>query len=80
MLLERQIATAVEERMADHTPEWAKFYPGLAPLDKLPAQQRRSGAQVHTFQRHAYRAGNFGDIFKQLLVHTLVELKVEKKE
>ena len=24
----RQIATAVEERLADHTPEWAKFYPG----------------------------------------------------
>jgi hypothetical protein len=29
--------------------------------------------------RHAYRAGNFGDIFKQLLVHTIVELKVAKK-
>lgn len=77
---QRQIATAVEERLADHTPEWAKFYPGLAPIEKLPPGQRRSGAQVKTFDRHAYRAGNFGDIFKQLLVHTIVELKVAKKE
>ena len=77
---QRQIATAVEERLADTTPEWAKYYPGLAPVEKLPMSQRRSGAQVKTFDRHAYRAGNFGDIFKQLLVHTIVELKVEKKE
>ncbi|CAJ1416306.1 unnamed protein product [Effrenium voratum] len=77
---QRQIATAVEERMSDTTPEWAKYYPGLAPLDKLPPNQRRVGAQVKTFERHAYRAGNFGDIFKQLLVHTIVELKVKKKE
>ncbi|CAK8997342.1 Hemicentin-1 [Durusdinium trenchii] len=77
---QRQIATAVEERDSDHTPEWAKYYPGLAPVDKLPLTQRRTGAQVQTFDRHAYRAGNFGDIFKQLLVHTIVELKVEKKE
>eukprot|EP00913_Durusdinium_trenchii_P024675 g23162.t1 len=72
---QRQIATAVEERDSDHTPEWAKYYPGLAPVDKLPLTQRRTGAQVQTFDRHAYRAGNFGDIFKQLLVHTIVELK-----
>ncbi|CAE7831087.1 HMCN1 [Symbiodinium sp. CCMP2592] len=77
---QRQIQTAVEEREADNTPEWKKFYPGLAPVYTLPKNQRQTGAQTNVFERHAFRAGNFGDIFKQTIVQTVVDLKVNKKD
>lgn len=77
---QRQIQTAVEEREADNTPEWKKFYPGLAPVHTLPKNQRMTGAQTNVFERHAFRAGNFGDIFKQTIVQTVVDLKVNKKD
>jgi len=70
----------VEEREADNTPEWKKFYPGLAPVHTLPKNQRMTGAQTNVFERHAFRAGNFGDIFKQTIVQTVVDLKVNKKD
>jgi len=57
------------------TPEFKKFYPGTAPENVTPPER---GEKKHP--RHAYRAGNFSDIFKQLVVQTVVDLKVQKSE
>mmetsp|Transcript_94305 Transcript_94305/g.299352 ORF Transcript_94305/g.299352 Transcript_94305/m.299352 type:complete len:461 (+) Transcript_94305:2-1384(+) len=55
--------------------EHEKFYPGLAPPHLQPPPKKEKVPV-----RHAYRAGNFSDIFKQLVVQTVVDLKVQKKE
>mmetsp|Transcript_26261 Transcript_26261/g.81865 ORF Transcript_26261/g.81865 Transcript_26261/m.81865 type:complete len:415 (+) Transcript_26261:769-2013(+) len=56
-------------------PEWEKFYPGLGPSHMQPPPKKE-----RVPMRHAYRAGNFSDIFKQLVVQTVVDLKVQKSE
>lgn len=55
--------------------EYEKYYPGLAPPHMQP-RPKKERVPV----RHAYRAGNFSDVFKQLVVQTVVDLKVQKKE
>jgi len=55
--------------------EFEKYYPGLAPPHMTPPPKKE-----RTPLRHAYRAGNFSDVFKQLVVQTVVDLKVQKSE
>lgn len=55
--------------------EWEQYYPGLAPPHLMPTPRAKK-----EFPRHATCAGGFPDIFKQLLVQTVVDLKVKKSE
>jgi len=58
--------------------EFEKFYPGIAPPHvKKPAEKKKGPRQT---QRHAFRAGGIDDIFKQIVVQTVIDLKVSKKE
>mmetsp|Transcript_63363 Transcript_63363/g.151197 ORF Transcript_63363/g.151197 Transcript_63363/m.151197 type:complete len:558 (+) Transcript_63363:79-1752(+) len=57
-----------------HTPEHRMFYPGLAPPEKVPRKKKE-----HVIFRHAKRAGNFGDIFKQMVVRALCDSKAVKE-
>jgi len=56
-------------------PEWQKYYPGLAPQHLMPQKKNKK-----VLDRHAFRAGSFSDIFKQLVVSTIADLKVKKSE
>jgi len=72
---QRLLREAMQEQNR-RTPEHEKFYPGLAPPEFAPRTKREPRARF----RHARRAGNYADIFKQLVVRVLCDLKVSKSE
>lgn len=79
--MQRRLQEAVEEQNRDaNIPEWQKYEPGMAPPHVLPANINPDGTKKEGRppQRHAYRAGNFADIFKQIVVQTVLDLKVQK--
>lgn len=73
---QRQIREAYEQDGEDVSEE-EKFYPGISPNDQEP---RRGPKKEKKLLRHANVAGGYKDIFKQLLVHTIVDLRVQKAE
>jgi len=76
---QRQIREALEGENGEDVSEKEKFYPGISPMDQAP----RPGAgekKEKKLLRHANVAGGYKDIFKQLVVHTIVDLRVEKSE
>lgn len=73
---QRQIREAYEQDGEDVSEE-EKFYPGISPNDQEP---RRGPKKEKKLLRHANVAGGYKDIFKQLLVHTVVDLRVQKAE
>jgi 23S rRNA A2030 N6-methylase RlmJ len=77
---QQQIREALEQEGGKNVPEWQKFQPGLAPPHLLPAKMRETGLPAKFKVRHAQKAGNFADIFKQLIVQTVVDLKVQKQD
>lgn len=63
--------------------EWEKFYPGIEPERLKPEAEMtkpRQPKKERPPNRHAYRAGNFADMFKQVVLNTVVQLKLEKKK
>jgi len=72
---QRQLRKALEEEEEDDTPEYKKYYPGTAPQELRPEAKR----EYRRF-RHAEKAGGFRDVFNQLVVSTLVDLKIAKSE
>lgn len=56
-------------------PEWQKYYPGLAPEHLVPPDKKPKVPP-----RHGPWAGSYTDLFKQILVQTVVDLKVSKSE
>eukprot|EP00930_Biecheleria_cincta_P038716 TRINITY_DN2659_c0_g1_i1.p1 TRINITY_DN2659_c0_g1~~TRINITY_DN2659_c0_g1_i1.p1 ORF type:complete len:655 (-),score=110.13 TRINITY_DN2659_c0_g1_i1:18-1934(-) len=81
--MQRRMQQAVEEQKRDaNIPEWKKYAPGAAPLHLLPANINPDGTKKEgpPPQRHAYRAGGFADIFKQIVVQTVLDLKVKKSD
>jgi len=72
---QRQLRLALEEGEEDDVPEYKKYYPGTAPQELRPQARRE-----HRRFRHAEKAGGFRDIFNQLVVQTLVDLKISKSE
>jgi len=73
--IQRQIKEALNPEGERKYQEWEKYAPGMAPAHLLPPEKKKK-----ELVRHACRAGNFSDIFKQLLVQTVIDLKVSKKE
>merc|ERR1712129_655962 len=69
---QRDLRTAPVEK---EVPDWQKYYPGTAPARLEPPKGNKK-----LLERHAYRAGSFSDIFKQLVVSTMIDLKVKKSE
>jgi len=69
---QRELRTAPVEK---EVPEWQKYMPGLAPAHLKPPVKKKK-----VLERHAYRAGSFADIFKQLVVSSVLDLKVKKSE
>jgi hypothetical protein len=64
---QRDLRTAPVEK---EVPDWQKYYPGTAPARLEPPKRNKK-----LLDRHAYRAGSFSDIFKQLVVSTMIDLK-----
>jgi len=75
---QRKIREALEED-GQEVPEHEKFYPGLSPRDAEVASGQRPKKEKKLL-RHANIAGSYKDVFKQLLVHTVVDLRVQKSE
>jgi len=71
--VQRQLRSALSED--DDVEEWEKYYPGTAPPELMPPEK-----QGKEKTRHAFRAGNFQDIFKQICIQTIVDLKVQKSD
>lgn len=62
--------------------EWQKYYPGLEPEHAKPEHMRtkqpKPAKEPRPYQRHAYHAGNFADLFKQVVLNTVLQLKLRK--
>lgn len=69
---QRDLRTAPPEV---EVPEWKKYHPDLIPAHLKPRERKKK-----VLDRHAYSAGGFSDIFKQLVVSTITDLKVTKSE
>eukprot|EP00933_Yihiella_yeosuensis_P033882 TRINITY_DN27489_c0_g1_i1.p1 TRINITY_DN27489_c0_g1~~TRINITY_DN27489_c0_g1_i1.p1 ORF type:complete len:674 (+),score=110.27 TRINITY_DN27489_c0_g1_i1:111-2024(+) len=76
---QRHLRQEKEEADKD-VPEWQKYMPGMVPPHELPASQRKTGSEMKLRPRYAYGAGNFRDFFYQIVVQTVIDLKVKKSE
>mmetsp|Transcript_78476 Transcript_78476/g.198054 ORF Transcript_78476/g.198054 Transcript_78476/m.198054 type:complete len:499 (+) Transcript_78476:1007-2503(+) len=75
--MQRKIRTAIEPPQEKKVEEWEKYYPGTAPPQmrpkpKIPRAQR--------LKRHGLKAGTFEDIWTQLCIQTVIDLKIAKSE
>lgn len=74
---QRELREALEAS-PDTVPEWKKYHPDVVPPELVP--KKLGSVKERAELRHARRAGNTWDVFKQIVIQTIVDLKVSKKE
>lgn len=67
-----------EAQDVKETQEIDMYYPGMAPYFLKEEQQEGKGQKV--ILRYAYMAGSFKDVFKQICVQAVLDLKVSKND
>jgi len=72
---QRKIREALNPEGQKEASEAEKFYPGMAPEEVVAREPKKK-----KLLRHAHRAGGFSDLFNQIVVQTVIDLKVSKKE